>query len=98
MGSRLYPVHFSVSDTSGEKAFEEFYTDTETIDQDRFLSLGVITGKPMPDRSKITLLVREFENAFKTSSVTKEDIVDMIGSYLPGFEHLETGKSLDGKM
>ena len=44
-GSNLYPVHFSASDTSGEKPFEEFVTDTETADYDRFSSLGVIIPK-----------------------------------------------------
>jgi FlaA1/EpsC-like NDP-sugar epimerase len=52
-GSNLYPVHYSVSDTSGEKPFEEFVTDTETADYDRFSSLGVITGKTIPGKDKV---------------------------------------------
>jgi FlaA1/EpsC-like NDP-sugar epimerase len=97
-GSKRYPVHFSVSDTSGEKAFEEFYTSTESVDQNRFLSLGVIIDKPMPNRTEINLLVTALDDAFKNASITKRDIVHMITSYLPSFEHMETGKSLDAKM
>ena len=52
-GSNLYPVHYAVSDTSGEKPFEEFVTDTETADMERFSSLGVITGKEIPERVKL---------------------------------------------
>ena len=96
-GSRLYPVHFSVSDTSGEKPFEEFVTETETADMDRFDSLGVITGKPIPDVDKVRKLFEELNQAFSTKTC-KEEIVSIMKSYLPNFEHIETGKSLDSKM
>ena len=97
-GSRQYPVHFSTSDTSGEKAFEEFVTDTETADVDRFASLGVITGKPLPNRDKLHDLLKKLTVEFEKESASKEVIVDLLKDYLPNFEHIETGKSLDGKM
>ena len=96
-GSRLYPVHFSASDTSGEKAFEEFVTDAETADMDRFASLGVITGKAVPDKEKIVRLFEDLNAAF-SKSPTKEEIVEIMKAYLPNFEHIETGKTLDSKM
>ena len=97
-GSHLYPVHYSVSDTSGEKPFEEFVTDTETADMDRFVSLGVITGKQIPDKDRITLLFDKLISAFDQQETTKEEIVNIMSDYLPNFEHIETGKSLDSKM
>ena len=97
-GSRLYPVHFSVSDTSGEKPFEEFVTAMETADMDRFRSLGVITDKEIPDQDKIAELFRELNAAFNKPEATKEEIVLIMQKYLPNFEHIETGKSLDNKM
>lgn len=97
-GSRLYPVHFSKSDTSGEKAFEEFYVQGENVDWDRFVSLGVITDKPAPDKNIIIDLITMIDKAFESESVTKEDIIKIIAEYLPNFEHIETGKSLDEKM
>ena len=97
-GSRQYPVHFSTSDTSGEKAFEEFVTDTETADVDRFASLGVITEKPFPDRGKLYDLLEKLTAEFEKEITSKEVIVDLLKDYLPNFEHIETGKSLDGKM
>lgn len=97
-GSLEYPVHFSVSDTSGEKAFEEFVTSKETADYDRLQSLGVITGKAIPDKSKIDALFTKMEEAFDNIATTKEEIVSMMQEYLPSFKHIETGKSLDSKM
>lgn len=97
-GSNLYPVHFSISDTSGEKPFEEFVTESETADYDRFSSLGVITGKEIPDKDKVEKLLQNLNAAFNKEETTKEEVVAIMKAYLPNFEHIETGKSLDSKM
>jgi len=97
-GDRSYPVHYSVSNTSGEKAFEEFVTDTETADMNRFRSLGVITDKPIPDREKLNALLKDLSDLFEKDETTKEEVVAVMKDYLPNFEHIETGKSLDSKM
>lgn len=95
---KKYPVHFSGSDTSGEKPYEEFFTDTETVDMNRLSALGVITGKPIPDKARLSDFMTELNKAFERDTLTKEDVVMIIKSYLPNFEHIETGKSLDSKM
>ena len=97
-GSIAYPVHYATSDTSGEKTYEEFYTDDECVDLDRLNALGVVTGKEVVDKHRVFRLFEELEDAFKKTNVTKEDIVRIINSYLPNFEHIEKGKSLDSKM
>ena len=97
-GSSLYPVHYAVSDTSGEKPFEEFVTDTENVDMERFASLGVIIGKKIPDMKKIENLFIELNAAFSKTNTTKEEVIAIMKAYLPSFEHIETGKSLDSKM
>ena len=103
--TKAYPVHYEKSDTSGEKAYEEFFTDTETVDMNRFKALGVITGKPIPDRAKLHTLLDKLEKAFKSNGegdgegkLTKEEVVEIMAEYLPNFKHIETGKSLDCKM
>lgn len=97
-GSNLYPVVYSKSDTSGEKAYEEFYTNEEKVDLDRFSSLGVVLDKDIPDVLRIEVLFDELIAAFDSDDVNKEKIVSIMSKYLPSFEHIETGKSLDGKM
>lgn len=96
-GNNLYPVHYSNSDTSGEKQYEEFYTENETIEMDRFTSLGVIVGKQIPDKGRIIKLFNDLNSSF-SEETNKEAIVDIIKTYLPEFTHIETGKSLDSKM
>lgn len=97
-GSKEYPVYFSISDTSGEKTYEEFYTMSETVDMTRFESLGVIVGKKIPERKKIDYLFKELNGIFAKKITTKEEIVRVLSRYMPDFEHMEKGKSLDGKM
>jgi Predicted nucleoside-diphosphate sugar epimerases len=93
-----YPVYFSESNTSGEKAFEEFFVEGESVDMDRFKSLGVIVDKAKPFRSAVTEIIKSLDDAFETDNCSKENIVKVISEYLPNFQHIETGKSLDGKM
>lgn len=97
-GSKLYPVHYSGSNTSGEKAFEEFFTDEENVDMIRFDSFGVITDKTIPDAVKVENVMTKLDAAFEKVNLTKEEVVDIIKEYLPNFEHIEKGKSLDSKM
>lgn len=97
-GSRKYPVHFSGSNTSGEKSYEEFYTDEENVDFDRLHALGVVTDKEIPDKDKVETLFGELKKAFEKEETTKEEIIAIMKGYLPNFEHIETGKSLDSKM
>ncbi|MBQ4057557.1 MAG: polysaccharide biosynthesis protein [Lachnospiraceae bacterium] len=96
-GSLKYPVHYSKSNTSGEKAYEEFYTEQESVDLHRLKALGVVTGKEIPDKEKIEVLFTKLNKAFENET-SKEEIVAIMKEYLPNFEHIETGKSLDSKM
>lgn len=97
-GSEKYPVHFDVSDTSGEKEYEEFFTDEEDVAMERFSSLGVVINKTIPDTDKIDTLFEKLNKAFIQENVEKEEIVSIMKEYLPNFEHIEKGKSLDSKM
>ena len=93
-----YPVYFSKSDTSGEKAFEEFYIEGENINLNRFTALGVIEGKEIPDREKVVKFTDGLKNMFKKEEIKKEYVVKYISDYLPSFKHIETGKGLDSKL
>ena len=97
-GSKRYPVHYSGSDTSGEKAYEEFYTDCESTDFSRMNALGIVTGKKIPDKERVRNLFEQLNTAFEQEGTTKEEIVAILKAYLPNFDHIETGRSLDSKM
>ncbi|MDZ4682053.1 MAG: polysaccharide biosynthesis protein [Saprospiraceae bacterium] len=96
--SRRYPVYFFESDTSGEKAFEEFYTETEAVDWARFEALGVITGKTGMPLPEIAEVFGRLAQVFEGAENGKADIIRVLTEALPGFHHLETGKGLDQKM
>lgn len=95
---KKWPCLFSGSDTTGEKDFEEFFTDKEVLDMDRFHNLGVIENEAEFDEAKLnyfTDMIKELKSDQKWS---KEQIVDLFVKMIPDFGHKETGKYLDGKM
>jgi FlaA1/EpsC-like NDP-sugar epimerase len=92
-----YPVYFFESDTSGEKLFEEFYTDEETIDLNRYAALGVVTNAVRRKRRELDKVIDTLENLFKNET-QKEKVVSTLNQLLPTFQHVETGLNLDQKM
>jgi hypothetical protein len=96
--STSYPVYFFGSDTSGEKAFEEFFTENEILDMDSFINLGVVKNSKKRSIHEIDDIFMRLRILFASQQVTKAAIVDILKQYLPNFEHIETGKGLDSKM
>ena len=93
-----YPVVYFKSDTTGEKAYEEFYVSGEKINMDRFCSLGVIEEVVKRPMTEIDAIFTEMENIFVEPDFTKEEVVMAIKRFIPNFEHEEKGKNLDQKM
>jgi FlaA1/EpsC-like NDP-sugar epimerase len=95
---RKWPCYFFTSDTTGEKSFEEFYTDQENLDLTRFSSVGVIRNEPAYDENKLTEFSDRLAVLREKETWQKEDFVKLFSDILPGFSHQETGKYLDQKM
>lgn len=96
--NKKYPVVYFKSDTTGEKAYEEFYIPGEKINMERFTSLGVIEEVEKRPMVEIEAFFNEMERIFLKSDFTKEEVVEAIKSFIPNFEHEEKGKNLDQKM
>ncbi len=96
--STSYPIYFFGSDTSGEKAFEEFFTETEKLDNDSFIKLGVVKNSKKRSVEEIDSIFEQLHKLFESKNITKSAIVEILKIYLPNFEHIETGKGLDSKM
>lgn len=93
-----YPCFFFKSDTTGEKDFEEFFTDNETLDMERFENLGIIKNDPVYDEALLEKFTSSIQEMKKNKSWTKGEIVDLFNELIPNFNHKETGKYLDNKM
>jgi FlaA1/EpsC-like NDP-sugar epimerase len=93
-----WPCLFTSSDTTGEKDFEEFFTDNETLDMERFQNLGVIKSEALFDAELIAMFENEITKLKANCAWTKVDIVELFFTMLPDFGHKETGKYLDSKM
>ncbi|WP_270581985.1 polysaccharide biosynthesis protein [Butyricimonas virosa] len=93
-----YPVVYFKSDTTGEKAYEEFYVPGEKLNMDRFRSLGVIEEIRKRPLNEIESFFSKLESIFARPDFTKEEVVNAIKEFLPNFEHEEKGRNLDQKM
>jgi FlaA1/EpsC-like NDP-sugar epimerase len=95
---RAWPVLLTPLDTSGEKPYEEFIgagehaisTDLPGLDAIGHRTSGSLT------RELFEQLERLIENPHLAA--TKEDIVAALCAAIPGFDHRETGKSLDQRL
>ncbi|MDA7699332.1 UDP-N-acetylglucosamine 4,6-dehydratase, partial [bacterium] len=98
IASKRWPCYFFKSDTSGEKDFEEFFTDNEILDMNRFQNLGVIKNEANFSSNMLDNFLEVINNLRVQSVWEKAPIVDLFNEMIPDFHHKETGKYLDEKM
>lgn len=96
--TKVWPVVYSKSDTTGEKSFEEFYVSGEKVNFSRFQSLGVIEETSCRTMDEIDTFLGSLEEIFASIDFTKAQVVDAIKKFIPNFDHEEKGKNLDQKM
>ena len=95
---KKWPCYFFQSDTTGEKDFEEFYTDQDILDIKSFKALGIIKNTLLYDDKKLDLFENGVNKLIKNKNWSKNEILNLFKDILPNFNHLETGKYLDQKM
>jgi FlaA1/EpsC-like NDP-sugar epimerase len=93
-----WPCLFTDSSTTGEKDFEEFYTDEETLDMDRFENLGVIKNSPEFNENQLNNFSNTIHGFKSNMKWTKKEIVSEFFKMIPKFDYYDTGRYLDGKM
>jgi FlaA1/EpsC-like NDP-sugar epimerase len=98
IAKKHWPCYFFKSDTTGEKDFEEFFTDNEDLDLERLETVGVIKNQPEFDEVKLDSFLDEIEVLRQKDSWTKSAIIKLYFGLLPEFAHKETGKYLDQRM
>lgn len=95
---KKWPVYFFQSDTSGEKPFEEFHTQSEVVDFSRFSDIGVVKNECSVDQTRLDLFLTRIRDLINNRTYNKRDIISIFEQTLPELNHIETGKSLDDKM
>jgi FlaA1/EpsC-like NDP-sugar epimerase len=93
-----WPCLFTQSDTTGEKDFEEFFTENEVLEMNRFLNLGIIKNEAVYDEKLIQHFTTTIQSLKQEGYWTKEQLVDLFFEMLPNFGYVEKGKYLDAKM
>jgi FlaA1/EpsC-like NDP-sugar epimerase len=93
-----WPCLFTESDTTGEKDFEEFFTEKEELDMECFDSLGIIKNDLNIELEKLNYFEKNIEAIRSKGSWNRQEVVDLFHFMIPDFGHKETGKYLDSKM
>lgn len=93
-----WPCLFSASNTTGEKDFEEFFTDSETLDLNKHKHLGIVKNAPIFDQALLTYFLDKISGFRAAKQWSKEEIVELFHQMIPNFGHVETHKYLDSKM
>ena len=96
--TKKWPCYFFPSDTTGEKPFEEFYTNQEEIDWTRFEAIGVIKKEFSDNLLDLENFERSLLSTRAQRNWTRQDLVELIQSILPEFDHVEKNKSLEQRM
>jgi FlaA1/EpsC-like NDP-sugar epimerase len=95
---KKWPVYFFDSDTTGEKDFEEFFTDTEELDMCRFSSIGVIKNNNHFDSIKLEDFEKSIYEFISEGCYNREMLIQLFNRTIRNFNHKETGKFLDNRM
>jgi FlaA1/EpsC-like NDP-sugar epimerase len=90
-----YPVLVTPLDTSGEKPYEEFVAADEVPTEVGFSALQAVRHVPPPEPFDEVLSFIECAVTNADLVVTKSDITKRLASVVPGFHHIEAGRSLD---
>ncbi|MBH09518.1 MAG: UDP-N-acetylglucosamine 4,6-dehydratase [Candidatus Marinimicrobia bacterium] len=96
--NKRWPCYFFKSDTTGEKDFEEFFTEDERIDFSRFNNIGIIKNELKFNKQKLDYFLKKVEMIKSKKNWFKKDIIQLFDEFVPNFKHIETNKYLDDKM
>ncbi|MDB4470948.1 UDP-N-acetylglucosamine 4,6-dehydratase [Akkermansiaceae bacterium] len=99
ISKRQWPVYFFASDTTGEKAYEEFFMGDEKLDLNSFQGIGVIKNQSDFDSEALERFERKISEIKELPSPwDKGEIVEAYLGVLPELNHEEKGKYLDARM
>lgn len=98
IAQKKWPVYFFDSDTTGEKYFEEFYVDGESVDFEQYENIGIVASSHVADEGKLKYFLSELQRLERGKSWTKGDLVDLFNVVIENFNHIELGRNLDQRM
>lgn len=93
-----WPCYFSPSDTSGEKPFEEFHASDEPVDASRYPNIGVVTRPRTSSPSTIATAVDQLKRWRQSGHWTQANLIDVVRSVVPEFQHIANKGNLDHKL
>ncbi len=95
---RQWPCCFTVSDTTGEKPFEEFHATGDRVDFDRFHRVGVVRVPPFDRSQRLMTALNTLMGIRDGETWRCRDIIEALKIVVPTLCHRDRGRDLDQKM
>ena len=97
---KKWPCYFFKSDTSGEKLFEEFYTENERLDMKAYKNIGIVKNEDKYCNETIESFKNQILDLSLSKNWSSDDIIKVFYEALPDFanDHIRVNKNLDEKM
>jgi UDP-N-acetylglucosamine 4,6-dehydratase len=92
-----WPCLITKSDTTGEKEVEEFFTNKEKLNMEKYKNLGIIKNDKTYDVNSLNEFKKNIEK-LKSSNWSKKSLIDEFFKLIPEFKYQDKNKYLDGKM
>ena len=92
-----WPCWFAPSDTTGEKAYEEFFRLTDQLDTERFDMVGRVT-EAAPDPATLHRFLARIAAIRAGGGWDKQSVVAAMREAVPELIHTELDRNLDQKM
>lgn len=96
--SKRWACHFSSSNTTGEKACEEFADPSEGVDEQRLKSTGIVNAPIQQPRAVVEDAISRITTLRHSSSWSKSDLLAILSDVVPELKHIESNRNLDQKM
>ena len=93
-----WPCYFFDSDTTGEKTYEEFFTEDEAPDMERFKDIGVIQNRSTGPNGRLLAFFESVLDLKKRGNWSRQDIIELFMTMVANLQHRDTGKYLDTRM
>lgn len=95
---KYWPVNTFKSDTVGEKPFEEFFTESETINTGNFQDLASVKFTSPHTKSVVDTFVRDFQKIQPFHACAREQMIELVKEFVPTFAHTGGSKFLNERM
>lgn len=95
---KYWPINIFATDTVGEKAFEEFYTSSESVSYGKFKDLASVKFESDIKDADIYSFKAAIQQVDLQKPEAKLELLELLSNFVPSFKHVYSDKTLNMRM